>query len=81
MGCPMHHGKHGMHHGMGGHGGPDGKGMPAADVKIEKTKNGAVIRIAAKNASDVADVQRRALMIALHLGADAATLMPASTEK
>lgn len=75
--CPMMHGMRGMHGMMG----PDGpKDMPAADVAIEKTKNGAVIRIAAKNTADVAQVQRRALMIALHLGADPAALMPAAPE-
>ena len=67
----------------GGHG-MMGAGCPLemldADVQVEKTKHGAIIRIAAKNAEDVSEVQRTALMVALHLGADPAALMPSAPE-
>jgi hypothetical protein len=53
-------------------------GGPAldADVRVERTKTGAVIRLAAKDPAGVAELQRMALIVALHFGADAASLMP-----
>lgn len=93
VGCPCHEGGPGMmggkhesmgHHGMHGMHGMMGGGCPMAgmdaDVKVEKTKNGAVIRLAAKDPAKVTDLQRMALMVALHFGADPAAMMPTSPE-
>jgi hypothetical protein len=79
-----------MMHGQGEHGGmhgdmmQGGAGCPMAaelaDVQIEKTKTGAVIRLSAKNPADVDKVQRMALMAALHFGADAGRMLPPATD-
>ena len=73
----MHEGMHGAK--MDGCMGAD-MGADLADVRIEKTKTGAVIRLSAKNPGDTEKVQRMALMAAIHLGADPAALMPPAAE-
>ena len=80
-------GAHGhMMHGDGMQGGMGtmqcGQGCPMmgsdlADVQIEKTKTGAIIRLSAKSPADVDKVQRMALMAAVHMGADASAMIPA----
>jgi hypothetical protein len=42
--------------------------MPKADVTVENTKQGAVIRLQTKNAAEVAKIQEMAQMMAKHLG-------------
>jgi hypothetical protein len=42
--------------------------MPKPDVTVENTKQGAVIRLQTKNATDVAKIQEMAQMMAKHLG-------------
>lgn len=89
-GCPCP----GMGGGMGGMMGGQGQqgmmggmmgcpmmmGARAADVKVEKTPDGAVIRVAAKDAQQVDNIQRMALMMGLCMGADAGALMPTSPD-
>jgi hypothetical protein len=86
------HPHHGPHHGQmepgdcphGAcmHGARAGEGdcpmlsIGAAEVTIENTKNGAVIRLAAKDPARIADLQRAAASIAEHIKAHAATAAP-----
>lgn len=86
------HHHHGSHHGqmkpedcpVAGcpHGARAGEGecpmlsAGAADVSVENTKSGAVIRLSAKDPKRVADLQRAAASIAEHINAHAATGAP-----
>jgi hypothetical protein len=90
-GAHPHHG-HGPHHGHmtpadcphGAcmHGAAAGQGacpllsVGAAQATVENTKNGAVIRVTAKDPARVADLQRAAASIAEHINAHAATAAP-----
>lgn len=70
---------------MGGMHGMMGGGMmgcpmmnDGVDVRVEKTKDGAVIRLSARDPAQVEILQRRALMTGLCMGADAGTMLPAA---
>jgi hypothetical protein len=67
----MHEGHEGMHEEMEGHGCPLEQAGPIASVKVEKTDTGAVIRLTAKNPTDVQKLQHMAEMMAEHMGAAA----------
>lgn len=64
-------------HGMGDSGGGCGPMRAMADVKVEQTPQGAVLRLTAKDAAQVAQVQEHARMMERCMGGGAAGAQPA----